>query len=81
MLVRVDPKHREHPAGTAPAVRAEETDVDGRPRPNVIFQDARHTERTPWQYATDAEILAPQRPRTSPHRRAVTVAARCGPSD
>ncbi|MFD4633754.1 helix-turn-helix transcriptional regulator [Streptomyces sp. NPDC058284] len=81
VLVRVDPKRREHLVGTALAVCAEEADADGWLRLDVIFQDARHAEWALWQYATDAEVLAPQWLRTSLRNRAAAVAARYGPPD
>ncbi|MGS2589352.1 helix-turn-helix transcriptional regulator [Streptomyces hebeiensis] len=79
VLVRVDPAQREHLVGTALAVCAEETDADGRLRLNVIFQDSRHAEWALWQYATRAEVLAPQWLRTSLRDRAAAIAARYGP--
>ncbi|MFC9440302.1 helix-turn-helix transcriptional regulator [Nocardia sp. NPDC057030] len=76
VLVRLHPARREELVGTALAVRAEETDADGRLRLEVTFQDPRHAEWALWQLATDAEALAPQWLRTSLHNRAATLAAR-----
>ncbi|WP_406160419.1 WYL domain-containing protein [Streptomyces canus] len=79
VLVRVHPVRREHLVGTVLAVCAEEADVDGWLRLNVIFQDSRHAEWALWQHATDAEVLAPQWLRTSLRNRAAAIAARYGP--
>lgn len=79
VLARVDPARREHLVGTVLAVCAEEADVDGWLRLNVIFQDSRHAEWALWQHATDAEVLAPQWLRTSLRNRAAAIAARYGP--
>ncbi|UZI31450.1 helix-turn-helix transcriptional regulator [Streptomyces sp. VB1] len=78
VLLRVDPARREQVVGTALAVRAEEADADGWLRLSVVFQDARHAEWALWQYATHAEVLAPQWLRTSLHERAEAVASRYG---
>ncbi|MGY2117432.1 helix-turn-helix transcriptional regulator [Nocardia gipuzkoensis] len=74
VLVRVDPARRDELAGTALAVRAEETDADGRLRLEVTFQDPRHAEWALWQLATDAEALAPQWLRISLRNRAAAIA-------
>ncbi|MER7078895.1 Predicted DNA-binding transcriptional regulator YafY, contains an HTH and WYL domains [Saccharopolyspora kobensis] len=80
VLVRVNPARRADLAGTALAVRAEETDADGWLRLEVTFQDARHAEWALWQLTTDAEALAPQWLRTSLRDRAAAIAARYGTS-
>ncbi|BAU82081.1 helix-turn-helix domain-containing protein [Streptomyces laurentii] len=80
VLVRANPAQREHLAGTALAVCAEEADADGWLRLNVIFQDSRHAEWALWQHAPDAEVLAPQWLRTSLCNRAAAITARYGPS-
>ncbi|MEY7978818.1 WYL domain-containing protein, partial [Streptomyces pilosus] len=69
---------REPLVATALAVRAEETDADGRLRMHVEFQDARHAEWALWEHAPHAEVLAPQWLRASLHERATRVAARYG---
>ncbi|MGY1983923.1 helix-turn-helix transcriptional regulator [Nocardia gipuzkoensis] len=74
VLVRVDPARRDELVGTALAVRAEETDADGRLRLEVTFQDPRHAEWALWQLATDAEALAPQWLRISLRNRAAAIA-------
>ncbi|MFE3447089.1 helix-turn-helix transcriptional regulator [Nocardia sp. NPDC059180] len=74
VLVRVDPARREELVDTALAVRAEETDADGRLRLEVTFQDPRHAEWALWQLATHAEALAPPWLRTSLHNRATAIA-------
>ncbi|WP_026929810.1 helix-turn-helix transcriptional regulator [Glycomyces tenuis] len=74
--VRVDPARREDLLDTALAVRAEESDVDGRLRLEVAFQDARHAEWALWQLGTDAEALAPQSLRAALRDRAAAMAAR-----
>jgi predicted DNA-binding transcriptional regulator YafY len=76
VLVRVDPARREDLVGTALAVRAEETDADGRLRLEATFQDPRHAEWALWQFAPDAEALAPQWLRTSLRDRAAAIATR-----
>jgi predicted DNA-binding transcriptional regulator YafY len=78
VLVRVHPKRREELAGTALAVRAEETDADGWLRMDVTFQDQRHAEWALWQLATNAEALAPQWLRTALRDRAAAIADRYG---
>jgi predicted DNA-binding transcriptional regulator YafY len=78
VLVRVRPARREELAGTALAVRAEETDADGWLRMDVTFQDARHAEWALWQLATDAEAVAPHWLRTALRDRAVAIADRYG---
>ncbi|MET9860502.1 WYL domain-containing protein [Streptomyces smyrnaeus] len=76
VLIRMDPARREELLETALAVRAEETDSDGRLRLEVAFQDARHAEWALWQLAMDAEALAPQWLRTSLRDRAEAMATR-----
>ncbi|MFI0862564.1 helix-turn-helix transcriptional regulator [Streptomyces smyrnaeus] len=76
VLIRMDPARREELLETALAVRAEETDSEGRLRLEVAFQDARHAEWALWQLAMDAEALAPQWLRTSLRVRAEAMAAR-----
>lgn len=76
VLIRMDPARREELLETALAVRAEETDPDGRLRLEVAFQDARHAEWALWQLAMDAEALAPQWLRTSLRDRAEAMATR-----
>ncbi|WP_280244125.1 helix-turn-helix transcriptional regulator [Nocardia abscessus] len=80
VLVRVDPARRDELVGTALAVRAEETDADGRVRLEVTFQDPRHAEWALWQLATDAEALAPQWLRISLRNRAAAIATCYGVS-
>ncbi len=75
VLVRVNPARREDLVGTALAVRAEETDADGRLRMELTFQDPRHAEWALWQLATNAEALTPQWLRTSLRDRAAAIAA------
>ncbi|MDA0565734.1 WYL domain-containing protein [Streptomonospora sp. S1-112] len=77
--VRVDPRRRAELTATALAVRAEETEADGRLRLEVAFQDARHAEWAVWQVAADAEVLAPPWLRTALHTRAAAIAARHAP--
>ncbi|KFG71896.1 hypothetical protein FM21_30455 [Streptomyces mutabilis] len=60
MSIRVDPQRREELLSTAVAVRAAESDQDGRLRLEVTFQDLRHAEWALWQLGTDAEALAPE---------------------
>ncbi|MES9537098.1 WYL domain-containing protein [Actinomadura sp. NPDC000600] len=79
VLVRVDPARREDLVGTALAVRAEETDADGRLRMEVAFQDPRHAVWALWQLGTSAEALAPQWLRTALRDRAAAMAASYGP--
>ncbi|GIH65084.1 helix-turn-helix transcriptional regulator [Microbispora siamensis] len=76
VLVRVDPARREDLVSTALAVRAEESDSDGRLRLEVTFQDPRHAEWALWQLTTDAEALSPQWLRDSLRNRAAAIAAR-----
>jgi predicted DNA-binding transcriptional regulator YafY len=76
VLVRVDPARREELMTTAVAVRAEETDADGRLRVEVTFQDRRHAEWAMWQLATDGEALAPEWLRTALHARGAAIASR-----
>ncbi|CAL9394691.1 helix-turn-helix transcriptional regulator [Streptomyces pilosus] len=78
VVVRLDPGRREPLVATALAVRAEETDADGRLRMHVEFQDARHAEWALWEHAPHTEVLAPQWLRASLHERATRVAARYG---
>ncbi|WOT35415.1 helix-turn-helix transcriptional regulator [Streptomyces coeruleorubidus] len=80
VLVRVDPARRHDLVGTALAVRAEETDADGRLRLEVTFQDPRHAEWALWNLATNAEALAPQWLRDSLRERAVAIATCYGGS-
>ncbi|MBF6222436.1 WYL domain-containing protein [Nocardia abscessus] len=80
VLVRVNPARRDELVGTALAVRAEETDADGRLRLEVAFQDPRHAEWALWQLATDAEALAPQWLRISLRNRAAAIATCYGVS-
>ncbi|GAA3936259.1 YafY family protein [Actinomadura viridis] len=75
VLVRLDPARREELVGTALAVRAEETDADGRLRLEADFQDSRHAVWALWQLATSAEALAPQWLRTALRDRAAAIAA------
>ncbi|SEG90095.1 Predicted DNA-binding transcriptional regulator YafY, contains an HTH and WYL domains [Thermomonospora echinospora] len=75
VLVRVDPARREDLVGTALAVRAEDTDADGRLRLEVTFQDPRHAEWALWQLGTNAEALAPQWLRDSLRDRAAAIVA------
>jgi predicted DNA-binding transcriptional regulator YafY len=65
---------------TALAVRAEETEADGRLRLTLIFQDRRHAEWAVWQHATHAEVLTPQELRTAIRNRAAVIATRYGTS-
>ncbi|GAB3974914.1 YafY family protein [Actinoallomurus acanthiterrae] len=74
VLVRMDPARREDLVGTALAVRAEETDPDGRLRLEVTFQDPRHAEWALWHLATSAEALAPQWLRAALRDRAAAIA-------
>ncbi|NEW37766.1 WYL domain-containing protein [Nocardia cyriacigeorgica] len=74
VLVRVDSARREELVDTALAVRAEDTDADGRLRMEVTFQDPRHAEWALWQLATHAEALAPPWLRTALHNRATAIA-------
>jgi predicted DNA-binding transcriptional regulator YafY len=78
--VRVNPTRWEDLAGTALAVRAEETDADGWLRLEVAFQDPRHAEWALWQLSTDAEALAPQWLRASLRNRAAAIAGCYGVS-
>ncbi|MFB8242161.1 helix-turn-helix transcriptional regulator [Kitasatospora purpeofusca] len=80
VLVRVDPARREDLVGTALAVLAEATDVDGRQRLEVTFQDPRHAEWAVWQLGTNAEALAPQWLRDSLRDRAAAIATCYGVS-
>ncbi|MFM9706950.1 helix-turn-helix transcriptional regulator [Streptomyces galilaeus] len=80
VLVRVDPARREPLVDTALAVRAEESDADGRLRLTLVFQDRRHAEWAVWQHATHAEVLAPQELRTAIRDRAAVIANRYGTS-
>ncbi|MDE1673679.1 helix-turn-helix transcriptional regulator [Nocardia gipuzkoensis] len=80
VLVRVNPARRDELVGTALAVRAEETDADGRLRLEVAFQDPRHAEWALWQLATDAEAFAPQWLRISLRNRAAAIATCYGVS-
>ncbi|MFF5519530.1 helix-turn-helix transcriptional regulator [Streptomyces coeruleorubidus] len=80
VLVRVDPARRHDLVGTALAVRAEETDADGRLRLEVTFQDPRHAEWALWNLATNAEALAPQWLRDSLRERAAAIATCYGES-
>ncbi|WP_067802675.1 helix-turn-helix transcriptional regulator [Actinomadura formosensis] len=78
VLVRMDPARREDLVGTALAVRAEETDADGRLRLEVTFQDPRHAEWALWRLAASAEALAPQWLRAALRDRAAAIAASYG---
>ncbi|GLX37693.1 transcriptional regulator [Streptomyces roseochromogenus] len=78
VLVRVDPARRDDLLGTALAVRAEESDADGRLRLEVTFQDPRHAEWALWHLGTHAEALAPQWLRDSLRHRAAEIATRYG---
>lgn len=78
MLVRVAPAGRKELVDTARAVVSEETEADGRSRPEVTFQDARHAEWALWHLAADAEALAPQWLRDSLHDRAAALATPYG---
>jgi predicted DNA-binding transcriptional regulator YafY len=80
VLVRVDPARRHDLVGTARAVRAEETDADGRLRLEVTFQDPRHAEWALWHLATSAEALTPQWLRDSLRERAAAIATCYGGS-
>ncbi|MFB7382525.1 helix-turn-helix transcriptional regulator [Kitasatospora purpeofusca] len=80
VLVRVDPARREDLVGTALAVLAEESDVDGRLRLEVTYQDPRHAEWAVWQLGTNAEALAPQWLRDSLRDRAAAIATCYGVS-
>lgn len=75
VLVRVRAARREDLVGTALAVLTEETDVDGRLRMEVTFQDQRHAVWALWQLATNAEALSPQWLRTALRDRAAAVAS------
>ena len=79
VLVRVHPARREELAGTALAVRAEETGTDGWLRLEATFQDRRHAEWALWQLATQAEALAPPWLRTVLRDRAAAIAAHYDP--
>jgi predicted DNA-binding transcriptional regulator YafY len=76
VLVRVTPERREQLLGAAVAVRAEETEPDGRLRLEVTYQDAWHAEWALWQLGAHAEALAPESLRTALHDRAAAIAAR-----
>ncbi|MDT0321279.1 helix-turn-helix transcriptional regulator [Streptomyces millisiae] len=76
VLLRLNPARRQELAGTALAVRTEETDADGWLRLEVTFQDPRHAEWALWQLATDAEALAPRWLRDTLRERAAALAAR-----
>ncbi|ATZ29156.1 hypothetical protein SLAV_36955 [Streptomyces lavendulae subsp. lavendulae] len=78
VLVRVDPARRDDLLGTALAVRAEESDADGRLRLEATFQDPRHAEWALWRLGTHAEALAPQWLRDSLRQRAAEIATRYG---
>ncbi|NUS06255.1 MAG: WYL domain-containing protein [Nonomuraea sp.] len=80
VLVRLHPARREDLLGTALAVRAEETDPDGRLRMEVTFQDPRHAEWALWQLSTNAEALSPQWLRTALRDRAAALVSRYGTS-
>ena len=76
--VRVRPERREELLKTVVALRAAESDAEGRLRLEVTFQDLRHAEWALWQLATDAEALAPaslrgaQRDRAAAHSPGAT---------
>jgi predicted DNA-binding transcriptional regulator YafY len=76
--LRLDPARRDELAGTALAVRVEESEPDGRLRLDAAFQDARHAEWALWQLATGAEVLAPQWLRASLRDRAAAFLALYG---
>ncbi|WP_052666275.1 helix-turn-helix transcriptional regulator [Nitriliruptor alkaliphilus] len=76
VVARVHPGRREELVGTALAVLAEDTDVDGWLRLEVTFQDRRHAEWALWQLATGAEALAPPWLRASLRDRAASIATR-----
>jgi predicted DNA-binding transcriptional regulator YafY len=86
VLVLIDPAQHGDLAGTALAVRAEESadaaGADGRLRLEATFQDRRHAEWALWQLGADAEALAPQWLRDRLHARAAAIAARyASPAD
>lgn len=76
VVVRVEPARRDELTGTALAVLTEETEVDGRVRLEVTFQDRRHAEWALWQLATDGEAVSPTWLRTALHDRAGEIVAR-----
>ncbi|WP_410872486.1 helix-turn-helix transcriptional regulator [Nocardia sp. A7] len=76
VAARVNPARREELAGTALALRVEESDVAGWLRLEVTFQDPRHAEWAMWQLGTNAEVFAPQWLRDSLYDRAAAIAAR-----
>ncbi|MEV0051546.1 WYL domain-containing protein [Saccharopolyspora shandongensis] len=76
VLVRVNPARREELLNTARAVRAEESEADGRLRLEVTFEDLRHAVWALWQLGTDAEALAPESLRAALHDRAAAIATR-----
>ncbi|WUT01465.1 WYL domain-containing protein (plasmid) [Streptomyces sp. NBC_00708] len=73
--VRVNPERREELLRTVVAVRAAESEEDGRLRLAVTFQDLRHAEWALWRFGTDAEVLSPASLRAVLYERAVALAA------
>ena len=74
--IRMNPARQEDLLSTAVAVRAVASDEDGWVRLEVLFQDLWHAEWALWQLGIQAEALAPQSLRASPHDRAAAIAAR-----
>ncbi|MEU0654802.1 helix-turn-helix transcriptional regulator [Streptomyces albogriseolus] len=75
VLVRADPARRDRLAATALAVTGEGTDVEGRLRMTLVFQDARHAEWALWEHTPGVEVLAPEWLRAGLGERAREVAA------
>ncbi|MFI9504121.1 helix-turn-helix transcriptional regulator [Nocardia sp. NPDC052566] len=76
VLLRLHPAQREELLRTALAVLVEEPDADGWLRLEATFQDARHAEWALWQFAMNAEALAPQWLRDSLRDRATALVTR-----
>ncbi|MEU5899486.1 MULTISPECIES: WYL domain-containing protein [Streptomyces] len=77
--VRVDPARREDLVATALTVRGEDAQDAGRPRLDLVFQDARHAEWALWELAAHAEVLSPEWLRASLRDRAAAIAALYAP--
>ncbi|MFZ2529202.1 MAG: WYL domain-containing protein [Rhodococcus sp. (in: high G+C Gram-positive bacteria)] len=73
--VRVNTVRRNELVRTALTVGAEDTELDGRLRLELIFQDARHAEWALWELGTEGEIVAPQWLRVCLRDRAAAIAA------
>lgn len=74
--LRVSQERRDQLFDMAEAVRAEETESDGRLRVDVTFQDLWHAEWALWQLGPDAEALTPPELRARLLVRAASVADR-----